>query len=418
VLPHTGARRERIAQRIENIRLSAPLQHKQTALQRCALGETIYDFGLGELDGPISPEVKKAALASIRRERTNYAHPAGLEQLRAAVLRWLNLSHLCNPEHVVVSPGANHSLLNVMLAIGNPGDIVLLPPVHTSSYFSLATVAGLTAVSVPASKNVPYLKLTSKMLIAALQKHPRTRIFLLSNPCNPTGQLYDHLEVLEFHEICADHGVFFVLDRRFWKITFDDDPYPEPSSAAHLSPWLIQIDSLSNNFAQSAGFRVGWCVAPADISEALCIIQSHCGGGASTPSQYAATSALEHGEDEDELMELEHKRWLFSEAARSVPNTTIFPTQATFFSFWDIRRSLGTTTADGRRIQDAGDLAEFLLESYGVVVVPGTDFGQDGYIRLSFAVSDDVIRNGIPRIAEAFQELQSGGTSIRELQSE
>lgn len=403
---HSVAPRTRLSSRLSHLPIFAPLELKQVALKRAALGAPIFDFGLGDPFGPIATDVKQAALSAIRRERTRYTHPSGLEQLRSAVLEWFGVADEYTVNDVVISSGAGHSLLALMLAICDPEDCVLLPSTVGPSYCSLVQIAGTRFAVVSSPDDVKHgFKLQANQLIEALSAEPRARMLILSSPCNPTGQIYSEDELTTLLRICADHSVYLVLDRRSWKISFDSYHFQAPRIDQDLKPWLVHVDSLSNNFAHSSGFRVGWSVAPPDVSEALSIMQSHCGGAASTPSQYAAASALEQGVDEDEMLELEHKRWLFHEVSSSIPEVAYLPTQGTFFSFWDIRAVLEVWENNSGEQKTSEDFAEYLLESFGIVVVPGTAFRCDGFVRLSFAVPDDTIRKGIPLLQEAVLEL-------------
>ncbi len=396
----------RLASRLCNLPMFAPLELKQVALKRAALGAPIFDFGLGDPFGPIATDVKQAALSAIRRERTRYTHPSGLEQLRSTVLEWFGLSEEYTVNDVVISSGAGHSLLALMLAICNQDDCILLPATVGPSYASLVQIAGARSHVITSPEDIEHaFKLQPNRLIEALSSQPRARMLILSSPCNPTGQVYSGAELSTLLRICADHGVYLILDRRSWKISFDSVRFEVPEIDSDLKPWLVHVDSLSNNFAHSSGFRVGWCVGPPDVSEALSIMQSHCGGGASTPSQYAAASALEQGVDEDEMLELEHKRWLFLEASATIPEVAMLPTYGTFFSFWDIRTVLQEWENSTGLSKTSDDFAEYLLESFGIVVVPGSAFRCDGFVRLSFAVPDDTIRRGIPLLHEAVIEL-------------
>ncbi len=408
--------RGRLANRLADLPMFAPIQLKQIALKRVSLGTPIFDFGLGDPFGPIASDVKQAALSAIRRERTRYTHPSGLEHLRSAILAWFGLEKDYTVNDVVVSAGVGHSLLSLMLAICDESDCILMPPTLGPSYSSLIQIAGARRHVITSPNDVEQqFKLQPERLVEALNTEPHARMLVISSPCNPTAQVYSTQELDALLRVCADHGVYLVLDRRSWKVSFEPYKFEAPTLDDDIKPWLIHVDSLSNNFAQSSGFRVGWCVAPPDISEALSIMQSHCGGGASTPSQYAAACALEQGVDEDEMLELEHKRWLFIEASQAIPQIAILPTQGSFFSFWDVRSVLADWSDKTGITKNADDFAEYLLESFGIVVLPGTAFHCEGFIRLSFAVPDDTIRRGIPLLHDAVLELIDSRTQNQAL---
>ena len=324
--------------------------------------------------------------------------------MRQAVLKWLDVESEYDIDNVVISTGAKQCLFNIFLALCNPGDNILLESAPWVSYEPLAISATTSPVLVLPREN-------DNMLVAVrdlernLKRRPHSRLFLVNNPCNPTAQLYDKEHINALLELCAEHKVYMVLDRLYWKIVFDGREYPEPTITEKTKPWLIQVDGLSKNWRRTGGLRIGWSVAPKDVSVAMTNLQSHYTSGAAMPTQYAALAALEEPYSQELVADLEAKRNLIREHARDMPCVIIWPTPATFYSFWDVEPSFGKRTPDGQVIETSTDLANYLANTVGVITASGEGFFQNGYLRLSFATSDQDIIDGMKVTREALSAL-------------
>jgi aspartate aminotransferase len=397
----------RLAARAAALRPSLTLELKRLAAARARRGLPVYDFGLGETKGELSPAIAEAGARAFREGQTQYGDPAGVRELRDAAVRWLDLGQHYSAEHVVVTVGAKQSLFNVFLAACNPGDVVLVEPAPWVSYLPMIAAAGATPVVVePAAGAAGYFKVTPADLRRALAAHPTARAFLLNSPVNPTGQVYSAADVAGLLEACVEHEVYFVLDRLYWRIMFDGAAYPEPVVDAATRPWLIQVDGISKNFRRTGGIRIGWTVAPADMARAMTTLQSHYTSGPAIPAQHAALAAITAPYDAELCHDLERKRNLLRQAAGRIPRLTVWPTAGAFYSFWDVRALFGATTREGRAIASSDDVATWLLDSAGVVTAPGTAFQRDGYLRLSFATPDDHIVDGCRAMMEAVASLR------------
>lgn len=397
-------RRERLASRFDGLGPSCTLELKATARNRIARNLPVYDFGLGENSFPLPDGLLESAVKCIRSGNTGYADPSGIAELRDKILEWMNLEDQYQRHNVIVSCGAKQAILNVFLAVCNPGDVILTAVAPWVSYGPIAQCASATAIQVtPNSSNS--LKVSRKELLEAFTKHPKTRVFLLNNPCNPTGQLYSEQEVNELLELCVDHNVYFMLDRLYWKIVFDGKKYPEPEINEHTKPWLIQIEGLSKNFCKLGGLRVGWSIAPSDVSELMTILQSHHSSGTAVSSQEIALEVLSREYNSDLLTALQRNRDLLKKCADSIQHLKVCNTQGAYYSFWDVRATFGKKTSSGAVIKDSQDLAEYLVNEYGVVTAPGKSFGLDGYLRLSFAIAVETIEPGMAAAKQAFANL-------------
>jgi aspartate aminotransferase len=366
----------------------------------------VYDFGLGETKGALPEDLRAAGERAYREQRTMYGDPAGLPELRRRVLSWLGLEQHYGPEDVVVTAGAKQSLFNIFLAVCNPADAVLFDAAPWVSYQPLAVAAYAVPIMVLPRAEGSRLKVTAEDLRRNLQLRPHVKLFLLNNPCNPTAQLYDAREVEELLAVCVEHRVYFVLDRLYWRLVFDGVAYPEPRVDAETKPWLVQVDGLSKNFRRAGGLRIGWSVAPRDLARAMTNLQSHYTSGPSTPAQHVALAAVTRAYDGELLHDLEEKRDRVTAWTGRLPGVDVWPSPATFYSFWDVTGTFGKRAPDGRSIAGSEDLAAYLVERAGVVTAAGAAFLQEGYLRVSFAVPAEELEAGLAAAAEALGELR------------
>jgi len=342
---------QRISWKLTKFRPSLTLALKRLTEERRAKRLPVYDFGLGETKGDLNATIREAGEAAFRNQESMYSDPAGLPELRTAVLRWLDVEAHYSTENVVISTGAKQSLFNIFLALGNPSDCVLFDSAPWVSYQPLAIAAYAFPVQVlPLERRDMDLKCTPTDLRRNLTMRPHARLFLLNNPVNPTAQLYSRDEVDALLRVCVEYKVFFVLDRLYWRIVFDGAEYPEPPVDDETRPWLIQVDGLSKNWRRTGGLRIGWCIAPEDVVRAMVNLQSHYTSGPATPTQRAALAAITTGYDESLRDELQRKRDLLLRESKGMPHVRIWPTPATFYSFWDVHESFGMSTPDGEAL--------------------------------------------------------------------
>jgi aspartate aminotransferase len=397
---------ERISAKLGKFRPSLTLALKQLVAGRVAANLPVYDFGLGETKGDLAPYIREAGERAFHDGKTMYGDPAGLPEVREAVLDWLGLRGPYEVEHVVITAGAKQSLFNIFLAICNPADIVLFDTAPWVSYQPLAVAAYATPIMVlPAAGEANRLKVTPDDLLRNLRMRPHAKLFLLNSPVNPTAQLYSAPELEALLQVCIEHHIYFVLDRLYWRIMFDGRPYPEPRVDADARKWIVQVDGLSKNFRRTGGLRVGWSVGPEDLTRAMVNLQSHYTSGPAIPTQLAARSAIARTYDAEMVRDLQAKRDLLQREAAGLPHVTIWPTPASFYSFWDVRAAFGKTTPDGVTLRTSDDVAAYLVRAAGVVTASGTGFMQDGYLRISFATPDQTIVQGVRGAREALGRL-------------
>jgi len=398
---------ERTSPKLFKFQTSLTLSLKHLVEERQERGLPVYDFGLGETKGVLDPAIREAGELAFREGHTFYSDPGGLPRLREAVLKWLELEDHYEIDNVVISTGAKQSLFNIFLAVCNPSDAILLDAAPWVSYQPLAVAAyGFPVRVLSLNGEQSLLKVTPDDLRRNLDARPHAKLFLLNNPVNPTAQLYSADEVEDLLRICVERKVYFVLDRLYWRILFDGQSYPAPRVDEETKPWLIQVDGMSKNFRRAGGLRIGWAVGPTDLIQAIVKLQSHYTAGPATPTQEAALAALSGGYCVSFRRELRDKRDLLRRHAAGMPLVKIWPTPATFYSFWDVRECFGARAPDGTEIHNSDDLAGYLARSEGVVTASGRGFMQDGYLRLSFSIPEDQIVDGMAATSRALAALQ------------
>jgi aspartate aminotransferase len=398
---------ERISAKLAKFRPSITLHLKQLVSERVAQGLPVYDFGLGETKGDLAPHIREAGERAYREGRTMYGDPAGIPELRDAVLEWLGLANHYDRDNVVITAGAKQSLFNIFLAVCNPADMVLFDAAPWVSYQPLAIAAYASPIMVlPIDGIERRLKVWPDDLRRNFKARPHARLFLLNNPVNPTGQLYGADELEALLQVCLEYRAYFVVDRLYWRIVFDGKDYPEPRVDEETIPWLIQVDGLSKNFRRTGGLRIGWSVGPADVTRAMVNLQSHYTAGPAVPTQLSALAATTARYDPELKRDLQSKRDLLQAEARDLPYVEVWPTAASFYSFWDVRQVFGKRTPGGALIESSDDLAEYLLRAAGVVTASGGAFMQDGFLRISFATPDEQIVGGVRAAREALEQLR------------
>lgn len=397
----------RLSAKIDKFVPSLTLSLKALAQERRDRELPIYDFGLGETRGELAPQIVEAATDAYREGRTQYGDPAGLAELRLAVLEWLGLTGRYGIDNVVVTTGAKQSLFNVFLALADPADCFLFDSAPWVSYQPLAVAAYAFPVMVASVEGTESrLKISGRDLERELRLRPQTKLFLLNNPCNPTGQLYSAPEVEDLLAVCVEHEVYFVLDRLYWQLVLDGGDYPAPRVDDETLPWLIQVDGLSKNFRRTGGLRIGWTVAPADVADAMANLQSHYTSGPSVPAQHAALAALTHPYDTEMRADIRRKAELMSSEAKKLPHVQVWPTVGAFYSFWDVRDCRGRRAPGGEVLANSADVAAYLLEVAGVITAPGEAFLQEGFLRLSITLADTELVAGVRAAAAALGRLR------------
>jgi aspartate aminotransferase len=394
----------RISTRVQSLSPSATLAMSQKSSELKALGVDVINLSVGEPDFNTPDFIKESAKQAIDNNYTFYTPVAGYLSLRQAISAKLRNENGVNfdPAQIVVSNGAKQSLCNVILSVINPGDEVIIPTPAWVSYVEMVKLAEGTNVLVPATIEQDF-KITPAQLEAAIT--PRTRMVLLCSPSNPTGSVYSRQELQGLVDVLAKYPDIIVLaDEIYEHINFTGS-FTSMASFPELADRVVVINGVSKAYAMT-GWRIGFAAAPLDIAKACNKLQSQYSSNASSIAQKAAEAAYVGSQEcvEEMRRAFERRRNLVVSLARQIPGLGVNEPQGAFYLFPEVSSYFGKSY-NGRTINDAADLAMYLLEEGHVATVDGAAFCMPGYIRLSYATSDDNIREAMRRIAEALARL-------------
>lgn len=362
-------------------------------------------MSVGEPDFPTPQFIKDAAKRAIDENYTRYTPVAGYMSLREAVARKIKNENGLDyaPEQIVVSGGAKQALCNTVLSVVNPGDEVVVPTPAWVSYMEMVKLAEGVTVEVPASIEQDF-KITPKQLEEALT--PRTRLIILCSPSNPSGAVYSHSELKALVDVLAKYPDVVVLaDEIYEHINFTGS-FTSLASFPEIAHRTVVINGVSKAYAMT-GWRIGYLAAPLAIAKATTKLQGQMTSNASSIAQKAAEAAY-NGQQEcvKEMCDaFERRRDLIVKLAANIPGWKVNRPDGAFYLLPDVSQLIGRQAPDGTCIATSGDYAMYLLREAHVAVVDGAAFCAPGYIRLSYATSDDNIREALRRIAEATAKL-------------
>lgn len=357
-----------------------------------AAGEDVCGFAAGEPDFDTPEHIKEACAAALKAGKTKYAPTPGIEPLRQAIAARYDAEYglKVTPGQVIVSPGGKFSCYLGVLATCSPGDEVIIPAPYWVSYPEMVKLAGAVPRFVLADDRTGF-RLTPEMLAAAIT--PRTRLVLLNSPSNPTGAVYSRAELAALAAVALKHNLYILSDEMYEHLMYDG---AQPTCVAALSPELaartITVAGFSKTYSMT-GWRIGTTVAPLPIAKAISELQSQMSSNVTTFAQYGALAALTEKEKtaaalRTMLTAFDRRRKLLHAELNRIPGVTCLLAQGAFYLFPNI-------TSFG--LKDA-DFCAQLLEREKVAAVPGSAFGAEGYLRLSYATSDEIIRKGVERL--------------------
>ena len=391
----------RISARIGAIKESATLAVDAKAKALRAAGENVIGFGAGEPDFPTPEHVVEAAAAACRDPRYHrYSPTAGLPELREAIARKTERDSGVTfaADQVLVTNGGKHAVYNAFQVLCDPGDEVLLPAPYWTSYPEMISLAGGVPVVLPTDERTGF-RVDVDQLDAAVT--PRTKALLFVSPSNPTGAVYPPREVEAIGRWAAERGIWVLTDEIYEHLTYGEHRFSSlPALVPEVLDRCIVLNGVAKTYAMT-GWRVGWMIGPRDVIAAATNLQSHSTSNVSNVAQVAALAAVAGDLDAVARMrEAFARRGATMHALLSaIPGVTCLEPQGAFYCFPSFAGVLGREVA-GRPVRDTLELAEVLLEVGRVAVVPGEAFGAPGYARLSFALGDDDLGEGVRRIAE------------------
>ncbi len=375
-----------------------------------AEGKDILSFGAGEPDFDTPQNVKDAAVAALIRGETKYTPSSGTVALKDAILAKLKRDNglTYSRNEIIVSCGAKHSIYNLMQALLDDGDEVVIPAPYWVSYPEQAKLAGGVPVIVDTDETTGFLA-TAAQIEAVLT--PKTKLVVINSPSNPTGAVYAPQTLREIAELCAGRGVYLMSDEIYEKILYTGSAFVSPASFSdEIKKYVITINGFSKAHSMT-GWRLGYAAADLDIVAAMSKIQDQSTSNPTSIAQAAGVEALNGPQDAVETMRqaFEERRNYIVPALNAIEGITVQEPGGAFYVFPNVSALYGKSwTPEGdapRTISGSDDFSAYLLEAYGVAVVPGSGFGADANIRLSYATSMDNIQRGVARIAEAVQAL-------------
>lgn len=394
-----------ISELVQSLSPSATLAMSQKSNELKAQGVDVINLSVGEPDFNTPAHIKDAAKKAIDENYTFYTPVPGYMSLRKSISRKLSRENGLEfkPEQIVVSNGAKQALCNVILSTINPGDEVIIPTPAWVSYVEMVKMARGTNVLVPTSLEEDF-KVTPEKLEAAITEN--TRMVLLCSPSNPTGSVYSKEELQGLVNVLARYPQIIVLaDEIYEHINFTGS-FTSLGSFPEIADRTVIINGVSKAYAMT-GWRIGYCAAPLWLAKSVSKLQSQYTSGCSSIAQKAAEAAYDGPQDcvAEMCAAFRRRRDLVVSLAREIPGLEINEPQGAFYLFPRVTSFIGKKCGD-REIKSSGELALYLLDEAHVATVDGLAFCLDGYIRLSYATSDDNIREAMHRIGEALARLK------------
>lgn len=395
-----------LSQRVEKLAESETLAMSRRCNELKEKGIDVINMSLGEPDFFTPDFVKEAAKAAIDKNHSFYTPVPGNKDLLEAISKKFKRDNDLDyrPSQIVTSTGAKQSIINVVMATVNPGDEVILPAPYWVSYIEMVQLNEGKPVVIETDYRSEF-KITPEQLEKAIT--PKTKMFLFSNPSNPTGSMYSEKELRALGEVFKRHPqVLIVSDEIYEYITFEGKMFSIGSIPGLLNR-TVTVNGLSKGYAMT-GWRIGYIGAPPEVAAACVKIQGQFTSGTSSITQKAAVAAVNADPSVvTPMREAFHKRRdLLISLMKEVPHVVSNNPGGAFYLFPEVSYYFGKKTTDGSVIKDARELCMYLLNKGNVALTPGGAFGAPNYIRLSYATSEDVIREAVRRIKTALSELK------------
>jgi aspartate aminotransferase len=390
-----------LASRIASMEASPTLAVDAKAKALKAAGEPVIGFGAGEPDFPTPTNIVEAAQRAAADPATHRYSPApGLPALREAIVAKTlrDTGYTVDASQVVVTNGGKHALYNVFMTLVDPGDEVLIPAPYWVSYPAQVKLAEGTPVAVPTTKETGF-----RTTVAQLEAHrtERTKAVVFVSPSNPTGAVYPADEIAAVGAWAAEHGIWVITDEIYEHLVYGEATMGSlPVLAPEAAERTIVVNGVAKTYAMT-GWRVGWSIAPLEIAAGMAKLQSQVTSNVANVAQHAAIEALSGPQDAVAEMRtaFDRRRRLAVAELSAIAGVEVVEPEGAFYVFPSFEGVLGREIA-GRSVTTTLELTEVLLEEAKVAVVPGEAFGAPGYARLSYALGDDDLAEGIRRIAD------------------
>ena len=394
-----------LAKRLATLAPSATLAVQAKAKELKRRGIDVISFGAGEPDFDTPERVKEAAVQAMKRGQTKYTEVGGVPELRAAACAKFKRDNGLDyePADILISCGAKHTLYNIFTALLDPGDEVIVPSPYWVSYPEQVRLLDGVPVTV-GTREATGFDLDPERVADALS--PRTKIVVLNSPNNPTGAVFSPAALEAVARLAVERNLWLVSDECYEALTFEGRHVSVASFGPEVKARTIVVNTCSKAYAMT-GWRIGFAAGPREIIKAMTDVQSQVTSNPSSIAQWAAVEALTGPQDEVAKMagEFDRRRRLIIDGLNALPGVRCVMPKGAFYAFADVSGLFGKRPAGGAPLASSGDVTGFLLEAARVAVVPGADFGSDRHIRLSYATSAELIREGLRRMGEAIATL-------------
>ncbi|MBN2372560.1 pyridoxal phosphate-dependent aminotransferase [bacterium] len=395
----------KLSKRIASISPSATLAITSKAKKMKQEGIDVIGFGAGEPDFDTPSHIKDAAIKALGSGLTKYTPTSGIKELKEAICRKFKVDNNLDysPENVLVSCGAKHSLYNAILTLCEENDEVILPSPYWVSYIEMIKASGANPVIVKTDKESSF-RMTPKQLSGAIT--PRTKLFILNSPSNPTGMAYTEDDLISISGILTKRNIFCISDEIYEKLIYDGERHISIASLGEkIKDITIVINGMSKAYSMT-GWRIGYAAGPREVIQGMSNLQDHSTSNPTSFAQYASVEALTGSQNElkEMVAEFKKRRDFMVERVNAIKGLSTVRPQGAFYCFVDIEPVLNKSI-NGMAVKDSFSFTEALLMNAHVAVVPGGAFGDSRYIRLSYAVSMEDIKRGLERIESFVKRL-------------
>jgi aspartate/methionine/tyrosine aminotransferase len=402
-----------VSERVSQIGASETLKISAKAKELAAQGLDVIDLSLGEPDFPTPANVKQAGKDAIDANFTKYTPNPGIPELRKAICEKLKRDNnvVYSPDQILVSSGAKNSLYNLMMAILDPGDEVIVPAPYWVSYPQQVLLAGAKPVIVDTNEEDDF-RLTPKALESAISF--ATKALIINNPSNPTGTAYERRDLEAVCRLAAKEGLTIIADEIYEKLVYGGFRFTSVASLGEdIKAKTVLINGVSKSYSMT-GWRLGYAAGPKDIISAMAKVQSHNTSNASSISQRAALEAIKGPQMDVMRMvsEFQARRNYCLRRLRTIPGVSCMEPKGAFYLFPNFS-AYYDKEFEGMLIRNSFGLAFYLLKYANVALVPGAAFGKDSCIRLSYATSMKSIEKAMDRIVEAVGKLRTSRRTTR-----
>jgi aspartate aminotransferase len=393
-----------ISQRAQQISPSPTLALDAKAKGMQAQGIDVISFAVGEPDFNTPEHIGQAGIEAIQQHFTRYSPAAGLPDLKKAVCARLkaNFGQEYEPNQIVVSNGAKHSLFNVFTALLDEGDEVVLPTPCWVSYTEQIKLVGGVPVFCETKEENDFVMMASEFEAVIT---PKTKALMLNSPSNPTGGVYTAENLKAIAELCVKHDIYVIADEIYAQLLYDGQTYVSITAIGQeIKDRTIVINAVSKSYAMT-GWRVGYTASSTALAKVMGDIQSHMTSNAGNISQKAAVMALNGPQESIEAMrvEFEKRRNYMVERVNAIPGMSCRTPGGAFYVFPNITGFFGKTIR-GKKINNSADLCDVILDEAKVAIVPGIAFEAEGFMRFSYATSMKNITEGLNRVEALLKE--------------